>query len=55
MYAGVGVNFVAAAVFLYFSHVDAHEFRAFALFAVGALLMSLFSAIVWSKHPEYNE
>jgi len=49
------INFVAAAIFLYFAHVQAHEYRAFVLFAVGVLLMSLFSAIVWSKHPEYNQ
>ena len=49
------VNFIVAAIFLYFGNVYEHEYRALALFAVGALLMSLFSATIWSKHPEYNE
>jgi hypothetical protein len=48
------INFVAAAISLHFARVHAHEYRAFALFAVGALLMSLLSATIWSKHPEYN-
>jgi len=48
------INFVVATIFLYFGHVGAYEYRAFVLFAIGALLMGLFSAIVWSKHPEYN-
>jgi hypothetical protein len=49
------INFVVAAIFLKLGHVHTHELRAFALFAVGVLLMSLFSATVWSKHPEYNQ
>ena len=49
------INLVAAAIFLYFGNVRANEYKSFELFAVGALLMSLFSAIVWSKHPEYNK
>ncbi|MHB1601032.1 MAG: hypothetical protein ACYCUT_05545 [bacterium] len=49
------INLVAAAIFLHFGNVHAHEYRAFALFAVGALLMSLLLAMVWSKHPEYNK
>ena len=48
------VNFVVAIIFLHFSQMHAHEYRAFALFAIGVLLMSLFSAMVWSKYPEYN-
>jgi hypothetical protein len=48
------VNFVVAVIFLHFAHVYAHEYRAFALLAVGALLMSLFNAMVWSKHPEHK-
>jgi hypothetical protein len=49
------INFVVAAIFFHFSHVRTHEYIALALFASGILLMSLFSAVVWSKHPEYNE
>ena len=49
------INLVVAAILLHFGHVRAHEYRAFVLFAVGALLMSLFSANIWSKHPEYNK
>ena len=49
------INLVVAAIFLYFGYVRDHEYIAFVLFAVGALLMSLFSAWVWSKYPEYNE
>jgi hypothetical protein len=48
------VNLVVAAIFLYFGNARVHEYRAFALFAVGALLMSLFLATVWSRHPENN-
>ena len=49
------INFVVAAIFLYFGHVCIYGSRAFVLFAVGALLMSFFNAAVWSKHPEYNQ
>ena len=49
------INLVVAAIFLHFGHVRAHEYRAFALLALGALLMSLFNAMVWSKHPEFNK
>jgi hypothetical protein len=42
-------------VSLHFAHIWAHEYRAFVLFAVGALIMTLFNAVVWSKHPEFNE
>jgi hypothetical protein len=49
------INFVTASIFLYFGHVGVHGYRAFALFAIGALLMGLFSAYVWTKYPEYNK
>jgi len=49
------INLVAAAIFLHFGHVRAHEYRAFALFAIGLLLMSLFNAYFWSKLPEYTK
>jgi len=49
------INLVLAAIFLHFGHVRAHEFRSFVLLAVGALIMSLFLAIAWTKHPEYNK
>lgn len=49
------INLVVAAIFLHFAHVRTHEYRAFAVFALSALIMSLFNADVWSKHPEYNK
>jgi hypothetical protein len=48
-------NLVVAAICLHFGHVRAHEYRAFVIFAVGALLMGLLLATTWSKHPEYNK
>jgi hypothetical protein len=49
------INLVVAAIFLHFSNMNAHDYGAYTLFAVGALLISLFSAVAWSKHPEYNK
>ena len=49
------INFVVAVIFLHFGHVRTHGYRAFTLFTVGALLISLFSAYNWSNHPEYNK
>jgi hypothetical protein len=49
------INLVAAAVLFHFGHVRADDYGALALLAVGILLMSLFSAVVWSTHPEFNE
>lgn len=49
------INFMAAVVCLHFAHVYAHLYRAFALFAVAALLMGLGSAYQWSQHPENNK
>ena len=49
------VNFIVAVICLHFAHVYAHEYRAFALLAVGALIMTLFNSIVWSKRSEYNK
>lgn len=48
-------NFVVAAVLLHFAHPWAHLYRASGLFAIGALLMGLFLAYVWSAHPAANE
>ena len=48
-------NFVVAAGFLYHVDVHRHLIRAFGLVALGALLMALFNAVNWSKHPEYNK
>ena len=48
-------NLVAAVVFLHFAHPHTHLYRAFAIFAIGALLKGLGSANQWSKHPEYNK
>ena len=49
------VNFIVAVIFLHFCHIRTDEYGAFALLVVGVLFMSLFNAMVWSKHPEYNE
>lgn len=49
------LNFIAAAILLHFGHIRSHEDRAFILLAVGGLVMSLFNASNWSKHPEYNK
>jgi hypothetical protein len=43
------LNFVAAALLVYYSHFHGHLLRAFAAIAVGALLMSLVLANLWSK------
>jgi hypothetical protein len=49
------INLVVAAIFLYFGHVRTHEYRAFALFAVAALIMSIFNASVWSRQRQNNK
>ena len=49
------VNLMVAAVCLHFAHVYAHEYRAFALFAVAALVMTLINSYGWSQHPEHNK
>ncbi|MGD0284609.1 MAG: hypothetical protein ABSB12_03385 [Candidatus Saccharimonadales bacterium] len=49
------VNFVAAALFLYFGHVHPHLLRSFALVSLGALLIALVLAINWSKSPGLNK
>lgn len=49
------INLVAAAVLFHFGQVRADDYGALGLLAVGVLLMSLFSAVVWSTHPEFNE
>jgi hypothetical protein len=49
------LNFVIAILLLHFAHPRTHELRAFACLAVGALIMGVFSATVWSEHPEYNK
>jgi len=49
------LNLVVAVVVLHFGHVRAHEYRAFALLALGGLIVSLFNAYAWSKQPEYNK
>ena len=58
--AGINVcwgwfNFVIAVVLLHYGHVRTHEYRAIALVGVAGLLISVFNAYVWSKHPEYNK
>jgi hypothetical protein len=48
-------NFAVAAICLHFAHMRAHEYRALVVFAVAALIMTLFNSMNWSKHPEYNK
>ncbi len=48
-------NLVVAMLLLYWGHVHPHILRAFALVAIGGLLMSLLLADTWSKHPEHNK
>lgn len=48
------LNFAVAALLIYYGHVHQHLLRAFALVAIGALLMSVVLAYIWSKHPEHN-
>ncbi len=43
------INFVVAALLIYFGHVHAHLLRAFTLTAIGSLAMSLLLAYSWSK------
>jgi hypothetical protein len=45
------VNFMVAIICIHFAHVYDHEYRAFAVIAIGLLLMSIFNAVVWSKLP----
>lgn len=49
------VNFVVAGLLLYWANVHTHLLRAFALVAIGALLIALLLAYTWAKHPEYNK
>jgi len=49
------VNFLVAALLIYWGDVHHHILRAFACVAVGALLIALLLAYTWSKHPEYNK
>lgn len=48
------LNFAVAALLIYYGHVHQHLLRAFACVAVGALIMSVLLAYIWSKHPEHN-
>lgn len=48
------VNFVVAALLLYWGHVHQHLLRAFACVAVGALLLGVLLAVVAAKSPESN-
>lgn len=48
------INFVVAAIFLHFGHVRTHEYRAFVLFAVAVLIMSLLNAAIWSSEQKNN-
>lgn len=43
------LNFVIAAMLIYYANVHAHLLRAFALVAIGALLMACFNAYLSSK------
>jgi hypothetical protein len=46
------VNLVVAAIFLHFGHIRTHEYRAFALFAVAALIMTIFNTSIWSRQQK---
>jgi uncharacterized membrane protein YoaK (UPF0700 family) len=43
------LNLVLAVIALHFGHVRAHEYRAFTLFAVAALIMGLLNAHFFSQ------
>lgn len=45
------INFVIAAMLIYYANVHAHILRAFALTAIGALVMACFIAYISSKKP----
>lgn len=49
------LNFAVAALLIFYGHVHQHLLRAFACVAVGALLMGVLLAYIWSKHPEHNQ
>jgi hypothetical protein len=44
-------NFVVAGLLIYFGHVHHHLLRSFSLAGLGALVIGLILANVWSKHP----
>lgn len=48
------LNFAVSALLIYYGHIHQHLLRAFACVAIGALLMSVLLAYIWSKHPEHN-
>jgi hypothetical protein len=48
-------NLAVAAVSLHLAHIWVHEYRAFVLFAVGALIMTVFNAMAWSKNPKQRK
>lgn len=49
------LNLVIGMLLLHLAHPRAHELRSFAFVAVGALITGIFSATLWSKHPEFNK
>ncbi len=49
------LNFAVAALLIYYADVHQHLLRAFALVGLGALIMGLLLAYMWSKHPELNK
>lgn len=49
------VNFVVAALLIYWANVHLHLLRAFVLVAVGALAIALVLAYSWAKHSEFNK
>ena len=48
-------NFVVAFFLIFYADIHPHILRAFAMFAIGALAISLLLAYTWEKHPEYNK
>lgn len=49
------LNFIASVIFLHFAHVRTHQYRAFTVFALAVLIMTLLNSLAWTKHPDYNK
>ncbi|HET9098560.1 MAG TPA: hypothetical protein VFN51_02995 [Candidatus Saccharimonadales bacterium] len=48
------VNLFVGGILLHLAHPHAHELRAFVMFSLGALVISVILATFWSQHPQYN-
>lgn len=49
------LNLIVGVVILHFGHVWSHLYRAFALLAIGALLLTILNAVVWSSHAGHSK